>query len=30
VFFNQYVVFDPMANNLGFAVTRGGRGTIGN
>lgn len=29
-FFNQYLVVDPAANGLGFAVSNGGIGTIGN
>ena len=29
-FYNQFLVYDPQANPLGFALTRGGRGLIGN
>jgi hypothetical protein len=28
-FYNQFVVYDPGANALGFVVSQGGRGTIG-
>jgi hypothetical protein len=30
LFFNQFLVSDPQANNLGFALSRAGRAVIGN